>query len=453
MDPKGMEAILSASPTQIRLLERKLDPGSAYAFLLKAGPSFAPSEFPAYIRPMSDHFQLRMGQPVQYTGDNQQLQEFASHGWHNESSLDELIGFIRQHFNQSEIRQEQRGLLQETTPPVITDLQEAKRHLINSKNGGRILITVEELKNKMQNRIHGQVACVNIIAEKVALEFAKIERKRPLSFFFFGPSGVGKTEASLVLAESLDFLELGIKYKLIRFNMNEYQERHSAYRFVGAPPSYVGYGDTPLLFQEIQRNPYLVILLDEIEKAHPDIFKTLMALVDTGELSHAASGGNCTKAEFGRCIVIFTSNINYTEASHLRERFPDMGSAEFQVQARESLVRERIPPEIVGRIGCYLMFSKLQPEDLLLIITNKIQRCGAVFGLTVVSVSPELLADMASKTASSSFGVRIVEQMTEQMMAPKFLHLLHQIPQLKNVEVSFVDGQIEALPAQEQYVH
>jgi len=273
-----------------------------------------------------------------------------------------------------------------------------------------------------------------------------VNRQKPLSFYFFGPTGVGKTETANALAHALDFNETNIRYDLVRFNMNEYQERHSAHRFVGAPPSYVGYGDTPLLFQAVQRNRHLVILLDEIEKAHPDILKTLMALMDTGQLSHASTSVADLEISFDRCIIVFTSNIKYRETIHPEPELTDIDSHEFQAQARHMLIQGGMLPEIVGRMGCCVLFSSLKPDDLLLIVADKIRGCAFAFGLRINRLSPLLVADIATKTVSSSFGVRTIEQLTEQIIAPKILDALRENPQLDEVEIAYIDEEVVVLP-------
>ncbi|HEV2864316.1 MAG TPA: AAA family ATPase [Pyrinomonadaceae bacterium] len=456
MDTNGLETILKATDGQIRLLERKLSPGSAYSFMLRGGPGFSPSEFEVFIRRSNGSFQLRAADEFDYRGRDPLLRDFAARGWHDEPTLDELIYFIRASFAPNGRGEpgrdagEARGPRYEplAPPSSVTDLKEAGRRLRSAAARKRILLDPAAIRDGLKARIYGQDECVNMIAENVALEFAKVRREKPVSFFFFGPSGVGKTETALTLAHLLDLPEHGLRYEVVRFNMNEYQERHSAYRFVGAPPSYTGYGDTPLLFRAIQNNPHLIILLDEIEKAHPDIFKTLMALVDTGELTFSGGEGSPTGGDFRQCIIIFTSNVRYKEGLELRARLADMNSAEFQIRAREILVCEGVPPEIVGRIGSLVMFGELSGDDLLAIVTDKVQRCGSDYGLTVTRIAPSLLAHITAAANSSKFGVRVVEQVVERMIAPKLLEVLNRAPDTVGMEVGYEDDAVVVVPSE-----
>ena len=464
MDPNGLQTILTATPGQLQMLERKLTPGQSYPFNLNAGSLFTPSSVTAYLRPAEDGYELRLEQPIQYGGRDPELQQLAVQGWHSAATLDELAIFIRHHFGRARstnnghaVRDSARGT-SGSAPAVrrtavlpsaaqVTDLAEARRQLAERPAAQRLFVDRDRMAGHLQRHIHGQEAVLNVLVDQIALEFGKSERRKPLSFYFSGPSGVGKTETALTLAEALDFSEHNVRYTLVRHNMHEYQERHSAYRFVGAPPSYVGYGDPPRLFQEIERNPHLVILLDEIEKAHPDILKTLMALIDTGELAFPTTGGGTQVGDFRRCVLIFTSNVRLPGLQSNRSDHVDQASMEFQLRARQELVRQQMPAEIAGRIQTVLRFDDLSTEHLLAIVADKIQRCAADYGLTISRIAPVLLTELAQQATSSSFGVRMVEQVVERRVAPRLLELLRTDARVRNVEINSVDGSVVARPA------
>ncbi len=462
MDAQGMQTILSATPTQIRMLEQKLNSGYRFPFALQLGDEFAPTAMPAFLRREAERFQLAVETPLRYRGTAAPLRRFAESGRHDEVELSDLFAFVRQHFatqgDQPAAKADEVGERHQASPPrsarrpalaaeQVTDLREARRQLDRRTAPSHVLLDRQALLNGLRQRIHGQDAVLDIVAERVCVELAKSGRSQSLSFFLFGPSGVGKTETALALAEVLSSTEIGVPHRLVRHNMNEYQERHSAYRFVGAPPSYVGYGDEPRLLQELRISPRLVVVFDEIEKAHPDILQTLMALIDTGELSCPAAGGGTTTADFRQCILIFTSNLGGAATQRLAERGLDMASIEFQIAARNLLVSQRVPPEIAGRIRSLLLFRELDAAELLAIVADKVQACGRMFGLTVRRVSPVLLADLAAQAKSKQFGVRIAEQLIEQTVAPAFVHYLRGETEGDNVELTASGSAIIVIPA------
>jgi hypothetical protein len=455
-----MQTILLATPPQIQMLEKKLSSGDRYPFSLQLGDDFAPNVVPAFLRWGASEFELSVETPLRFRGTDSELRQFAERGRHSEPRLLQLFEFLRRHFG---VKQDAPGpdaleprarpvtpSAQSTSRPTlpagqITDMNEARRQLGRREPTSRVLLDHKTVLRGLQQRIHGQNAVLNIVAGRVCVELAKSDRRQPLSFFLFGPSGVGKTETALALADALSSTEIGVPHRLVRHNMNEYQERHSAYRFVGAPPSYVGYGDVPRLCQELQESPRLVAVFDEIEKAHSDIFHTLMSLIDTGELAYSA-GGEATVADFRQCILIFTSNLGGAATKRLAARGLDMASMAFQIAARDLLVSERVPPEIAGRMRSLLLFSELDVAELLTIVADKIQMCGRAFGLTVRRVSPVLLADLAAQAKSTQFGVRIVEQLIEQTVAAAFVQYLRSEQSGENVEVTASGGVTIVMP-------
>ena len=469
MDANGLQRILSATPREIRLLDRHLMNGDAYAFLLHGGPRFAPSSISAWLRPPDPSYEMRLERPIEYRGDDAQLVRLATEGFHQEATLEEMVGFIRRYFGAAAgdgragsadgrsiarrpgpgpVRpsESERTISALPSAAEVTDLAEARRQLADREVSRRLLVDRERLAARLKRRIHGQDEVLDLLTDRVTLELAKRDRRKPLSFFFCGRSGVGKTETAIVLAEALDFPECDVRYTLVRYNMHEYQERHFASRFVGAPPSYVGYGDTPPLLQEIERNPFLVVLLDEIEKAHPDILKTLMALIDTGELSCPAGGDGTVVGDFRRCVLVFTSNVRLPGLERDGNADVDQASVAFQLRARNELVRQHMPPEIAGRIQTFLLFHDLSAEQLLPIVADKIQRCAANYGVAVSRISPLLLTELAQQAISSSFGVRIVEMVVERKIAAGLVGLLREHPQLEKVEITLADGQVIVLP-------
>jgi ATP-dependent Clp protease ATP-binding subunit ClpC len=224
------------------------------------------------------------------------------------------------------------------------------------------------LEQELHERVVGQDDAVSAIAKAVRRSRTGMgDPRRPVgSFLFLGPTGVGKTELAKALAASL----FGDEGALIRFDMSEFGERHTVSRLVGAPPGYVGYDEAGQLTERVRRNPYSVVLLDEIEKAHPDVFNLLLQVLDDGRLTD----GQGRTVDFRNTVVIMTSNIG---SEFLASRsgalgFVPMGGAAADGYASEKDLRDRVfarlrevmRPEFLNRIDEIVLFRKLDRAQL-----------------------------------------------------------------------------------------
>ncbi|MFE7627495.1 ATP-dependent Clp protease ATP-binding subunit [Streptomyces sp. NPDC057509] len=218
------------------------------------------------------------------------------------------------------------------------------------------------LEEEMHSRIVGQNEAVTAVSEAVRRNRAGMgDPDRPVgSFLFLGPTGVGKTE----LAKTLAVLLFGVEDRMIRFDMSEFQEKHTVARLVGAPPGYVGYEEAGQLTEKVRRQPYSVVLFDEIEKAHPDVFNTLLQILDDGRLTD----GQGRTVDFRHCVVIMTSNIG---AHRILDHEGD--AAELKDQLMEEL-RGRFLPEFLNRIDDIIVFHSLTEENLSEIVDHLLDR-------------------------------------------------------------------------------
>ncbi|MDQ2940246.1 MAG: AAA family ATPase, partial [Actinomycetota bacterium] len=225
------------------------------------------------------------------------------------------------------------------------------------------LIHMEE---RLHERVIGQDEAVEAVSNALRRSRAGLsDPHRPIgSFLFLGPTGVGKTE----LAKSLSELMFDSEQAMVRIDMSEYMEKHSVARLIGAPPGYVGYEEGGQLTEAVRRRPYAVILLDEIEKAHPDVFNTLLQLMDDGRLTD----GQGRTVSFTNTVLIMTSNV---------------GSAEIVGEAVDEKMRERIEeilattfkPEFLNRIDDVVIFHRLSKEDIARIVELQVlQLAGRV---------------------------------------------------------------------------
>ncbi|PWI44861.1 ATP-dependent Clp protease ATP-binding subunit [Streptomyces sp. ICBB 8177] len=208
------------------------------------------------------------------------------------------------------------------------------------------------LEEEMHARIVGQDEAVTAVSLAVRRSRAGMgDPRRPVgSFLFLGPTGVGKTELAKTLAELL----FGEEDRMVRFDMSEFQEKHTVARLVGAPPGYVGYEEAGQLTEKVRRNPYSVLLFDEVEKAHPDIFNTLLQILDDGRLTDAQG----RTVDFRHCVVIMTSNIG---AHRILDHEGDV--SEIKDELMEDL-RARFLPEFLNRIDEIIIFHGLTEDDL-----------------------------------------------------------------------------------------
>ncbi len=213
------------------------------------------------------------------------------------------------------------------------------------------------LEENLHKRVVGQQSAVEAVSRAIRRNRAGLKStKRPPSFIFVGPTGVGKTE----LAKSLSFEMFGKEDAIIRIDMSEYMEGHSTSKLIGSPPGYVGYDDAGQLTEKVKRNPYSIVLLDEIEKAHPDVFNILLQVLDDGRLTD--SQGNTVS--FENTILIMTSNAGSNQNTN---SIGFGGSRMDQNKVMDSL-KETFRPEFLNRIDEIVIFEQLHQEQLLQIV-------------------------------------------------------------------------------------
>ena len=224
------------------------------------------------------------------------------------------------------------------------------------------LLVMEE---RLHQRVIGQNNAVEAISNAVRRSRSGMQdRNRPIgSFLFLGPTGVGKTELCKALAEVMFDDETA----MIRIDMSEFMERHTVSRLVGAPPGYVGYEEGGQLTEAVRRRPYSVILLDEIEKAHTDVFNILLQLLDDGRLT---DGQNRT-VDFTNTVVVMTSNIG----SQIIQRIAQEGGEEEEMMsAVQETLRARFLPEFLNRIDETILFEPLKKEQIRKIVALQVAR-------------------------------------------------------------------------------
>src|SRR5881409_3012402 len=274
---------------------------------------------------------------------------------------------------------------------------------INQDEGDKLL----RMEAELHRRVISQEKAISAISRAIRRSRAGLKNpNRPVgSFVFLGPTGVGKTELARRLAEFL----FGSEKSLVRFDMSEFMEKHSVSKLIGAPPGYVGYEEGGQMTERVKRNPYSVILLDEIEKAHPDVFNILLQVFEDGQLTDGL--GNTV--DFRNTIIIMTSNLG---ARHLQKRTAlgfQSGADEVGQKSMEDMVMNEVKrafnPEILKRLDEVIIFNPLGDEDLLRIIDLLVGQLNdtLIHRQVQIVVSPEARQWILEKTcADRSYGAR-----------------------------------------------
>lgn len=272
-----------------------------------------------------------------------------------------------------------------------------------------------QLEAVLAKSVAGQAEAIQVIAEAVRRSRAELQdpRKPIGSFIFLGTTGVGKTELAKALAQFL----FNDEQAMIRIDMSEYQEKHAVSRLIGAPPGYIGYDEGGQLTEAVRTKPYSVILLDEIEKAHPDVFNILLQVLDDGRLTDNKG----RTANFRNTIIIMTSNIG----AHLIqsgfagiEDLPSKESLEETKTAVLQLLQSQMRPEFLNRIDEIIMFNPLSKgviKDVVHIQVEKLKADLLKNGI-VIQMDEPLIDYLAEEGYSLQFGARPLKRLMQRII-------------------------------------
>ena len=292
-----------------------------------------------------------------------------------------------------------------TGVPVTKMLQSDREKLLN-------------LENHLHERVVGQEDAITAISDAVRRNRAGLQDpKRPIgSFLFLGTTGVGKTELAKALAEYL----FDDENAMTRIDMSEYQERHSVSRLVGAPPGYVGYDEGGQLTEAVRRRPYSVVLLDEIEKAHPDTFNILLQVLDEGRLTDNKG----RVANFKNTIIIMTSNMGSEIIMEKFENFEGKNMDTVMDIAKNEvlgLLKERVRPEFLNRIDDIVLFQPLSEDDIRQIVKLQLGKVQKMLGKQniVLDATDDALRVLAQKGYDPQYGARPVKRTLQREVINK----------------------------------
>lgn len=314
------------------------------------------------------------------------------------------------------------------------------------------------MEDELHKRVVGQDQAIHAVADAVRRSRAGLSNeKRPIgSFLFMGTTGVGKTELAKALAEFL----FNDENMITRIDMSEYQERHTVSRLIGAPPGYVGYDEGGQLTEAVRRKPYSVVLLDEIEKAHPDVFNILLQVLDDGRLTDNKG----RTVDFKNTIIIMTSNVGSDIIQNYMDRLPEVGAKGMDPSAEASAITKRsemlegckgkildvlkqtIRPEFLNRIDEIIMFEPLTRNDIrdilhiqMAALTHKLSEDGVEISFT------DAFEDyMTDKGYDPAFGARPIKRVMQRELVNKLAKAILDGTVHKDsvVEADVADGEI-----------
>ncbi len=267
------------------------------------------------------------------------------------------------------------------------------------------------LEDHLHKRVVGQDEAIQAVSDAIRRSRAGLQdEKKPIgSFLFLGTTGVGKTELAKALAEYL----FDDENAMTRIDMSEYQERHSVSRLVGAPPGYVGYDEGGQLTEAVRRKPYSVVLLDEIEKAHPDTFNILLQVLDEGRLTDNKG----RLADFKNTIIIMTSNMG---SQIIQERFESVKDPETAMEGAKvevlALLKQTVRPEFLNRIDDIIMFTPLSKTDIQKIVGLQLKGVSKMLlkQNIVLDATPEAIKYLSEKGYDPQFGARPVKRVIQR---------------------------------------
>ncbi|MFJ8265558.1 ATP-dependent Clp protease ATP-binding subunit [Peribacillus asahii] len=292
------------------------------------------------------------------------------------------------------------------------------------------------LQEALAKKVIGQSEAVQKVAKAVRRSRAGLKSKhRPIgSFLFVGPTGVGKTELSKALAEEL----FGSKDAMIRFDMSEYMEKHSVSKLIGSPPGYVGHEEAGQLTEKVRRKPYSIILLDEIEKAHPEVMNVFLQILDDGRLTDSQG----RTVNFKDTVIIMTSNAGATE------KRKEMGFLKNTTVTEANILQSLgnfFKPEFLNRFDSIIEFSALQKEDLLQIVELMLQELYTTLGtqqlsLEVTDAAKEKLVELGY---NPSFGARPLRRVIQEQLEDGIADFIFERPEVKSFKAIFENENVK----------
>jgi len=298
-----------------------------------------------------------------------------------------------------------------------------------------------KLGDLLHNRVVGQEEGVRAVADAVLRARSGIkDPNRPIgSFLFLGPTGVGKTELAKALAHTL----FDDEANLVRIDMSEYMEKHSVARLIGAPPGYIGHEEGGQLTEAIRRRPFSVILLDEIEKAHHEVFNVLLQVLDDGRLTDSKG----RTVDFKNTVLIMTSNIGSQEILEAQQQ--GRTYEELQTIVMNEM-KNHFRPEFLNRVDETVVFHPLTPEELSQVVDIQLARLKSRLAdrRITLDVTPEALVDLGTRGYDPMYGARPLKRLIQRDVETPLSKLLvkGEVKDGDAVTIDYKDGHVVIVP-------
>lgn len=310
----------------------------------------------------------------------------------------------------------------------MADISVVTRRLKSSKEE-IVLLDRAELRTRLERRVKGQNTALDVLTRAVVNHCARIQPARPAVLFAVGPTGVGKTHTAEVLAEELsDLIPTKSRYGFLRLDMTEYQDRSRVAQLLGAPQSYIGYKDGSQFLDTLRANPRTIVLFDEMEKAHRNIWRVLMNAMDAGRISTANRGSSANwEIDCKPAIFIFTSNLEAQGILDELQQRNGFGDQEVEAEiCRRHLRASDIPPEIVGRIGRFMVFRPLGQQVRIEVLGTLVVKVAEEFGLDVRHIEPTIIVELLESSGGEDFGARPGRSCIEELLGDAFIDAIQR---------------------------
>jgi ATP-dependent Clp protease ATP-binding subunit ClpB len=272
------------------------------------------------------------------------------------------------------------------------------------------------MEGSLRRRVVGQDEAIVAVSNAVRRARAGLQDpNRPIgSFLFLGPTGVGKTELTKALAEFL----FDDDQAMVRIDMSEYMERHAVARLIGAPPGYVGYEEGGALTEAVRRRPYQVVLFDEVEKAHPDVFNVLLQVLDDGRLTD----GQGRTVDFRNTLIVLTSNLG----SEVLAALPEGAETSAAREGVMEMVRRAFRPEFLNRLDEILLFRRLSRKDMAKIVDIQLARLGKLLEGRNIELKPDKAAKawLAEAGYDPAYGARPLKRVIQRELQNRVASLI-----------------------------
>lgn len=408
-----MREFINGTTAQFAALDRELSDGKKYKFANRQLPdSCSPDTACIWFAKFDGVYRMYIDKGIATTADDSNFKRFLDQGEARFDCLDDMIAFLRslKHLFQPNDNTEHDSTTNraEAIDTAESAVDKQKLREIRAAENAPKAVWPEQLAEPLKRRVFGQDKVIDALADKVVINRIRKEMKL-LTIAFVGPTATGKSETAKSLAAVMSDV-YGVPYGFLEIAGSEFIGEHTVHRFFGAPPGYVGHGQETIL-EPVRKNPYHVIVINEIEKADEKILVGLMETIDTGRLGMA---DNSKPIDLNRCILLFTSNIPID-----MERYEACSDFERSELCRDAFTKHCGRPEISGKIGNFLVFRPLDDSATTDIIVKFVREELDSFDLRLTHIDEHLMADFLKH--QTKYGARGIKGLVGDSVGRRLL--------------------------------